>query len=69
MSIRLIGAADLKTKGITYSRQHRHRLIKAGRFPKPVKGAGKSNAWIETEVDGWIACKISERDAGASEAA
>ena len=65
---RLIDEGGLREKGVTYSRMHRHRLIKAGRFPRPVKGAGKSNAWIEAEIDAYIAGLIAERD-NASQAA
>lgn len=36
--------------------------IQQGRFPKPVK-IGRASAWIESEVDAWIAERIAERDA------
>lgn len=39
-------------------------LVKAGRFPKPIKidnGVG----YVEHEVDGWISDRIAERDQGA----
>ncbi|MBL1262061.1 helix-turn-helix transcriptional regulator [Candidatus Methylomicrobium oryzae] len=37
-------------------------LIKENGFPKPVS-VGKSNGWIDTEIQEWIEKKISERDA------
>jgi prophage regulatory protein len=60
---RLIGAAGLSAKGITYSRQHRKALIDEGKFPAPVKGVGKADAWVEDEIDAYIAARIAARDA------
>jgi len=60
----LIDGAGLVEKGIRYSRQHLHRLILAGKFPKPVKIGDNRNAWIEAEVDAYIAARIAQRDAG-----
>jgi prophage regulatory protein len=53
--MRLLVFKELKTiKGIPYSRQHIHRLIKDGRFPKPLKPNGGPcgvNAWDESTID------------------
>jgi prophage regulatory protein len=53
--MRLLVFKELKTiKGIPYTRQHIHRLIKDGRFPKPFKPNGSScgvNAWDESVID------------------
>jgi predicted DNA-binding transcriptional regulator AlpA len=53
--MRLLVFRGLKTiKGIPYSRQHIHRLIKDGRFPKPFKPNGGPcgvNAWDESAID------------------
>jgi len=68
MSERLIGADELRQKGITYTRQGRDRLIAAGKFPRPVKGTGKAHTWVEAEINAYIAARIAERDA-VSEAA
>lgn len=41
---------------------------KAGLFPSPIKlGAGRSSAWLEHEVDGWIQEQVdaSRRNGGA----
>jgi predicted DNA-binding transcriptional regulator AlpA len=35
--------------------------IKATRFTKPVK-TGRSSRWIESEINVWIAARITERD-------
>jgi prophage regulatory protein len=69
MAERLIDDSEIRRKGITYTRQHRDRLIDAGKFPKPVKGAGKANAWVESEIDDYIAARIRERNETKSEAA
>jgi predicted DNA-binding transcriptional regulator AlpA len=53
--MRLLVFNELKSKkGIPYTRQHIHRLIKIGRFPKPFKPNGGPfgiNAWDETAID------------------
>lgn len=64
---RLLSRDDLRTRGIRYSRAHLHRLIQAGKFPAPIKLGENRNAWVESEVDSWIASRIAARD--ASEAA
>lgn len=66
--MRLLDDAGLRAKGIKFSRAHRHRLIRAGKFPKPVKLGLGTNGWVEAEIDQWIADRIAERDA-SSEAA
>jgi prophage regulatory protein len=64
--MRLLDYEGLKAKGFRYSRAHLWRLIKAGRFPRPVKlGPGSRNAWVEQEIDAFIKSKVAERDASA----
>lgn len=41
------------------------RMCKVGMFPKPIKVGINSVAWIEQEIDDWIADKVSERDRSA----
>lgn len=62
MALRLIDDDGLREKGIRYSAAHRARLIKEGKFPKPVSRVGKSNAWVEAEIDEFIAGLIADRD-------
>ena len=38
-----------------------YRLVNAGRFPRPLKLTERSSAWVEAEVDAWIAERIRER--------
>jgi predicted DNA-binding transcriptional regulator AlpA len=63
-AMRLIDARGLREeKGITYSKTHRDRLIKEGKFPKPMSfGPGGKNHWREDEIDALIATKLAQRD-------
>jgi len=36
------------------------------RFPAPVRIGVRAVAWVESEVDEWIAARIRERDSGAA---
>jgi prophage regulatory protein len=61
--MKLIDARGLKEKGLDYSDTHRTRLIRAGRFPKPIKlGPHSKLHWSEQEIDDLIAAKLAERD-------
>ena len=62
--MRLIDAKGLKEKkGIDYSDTHRDRLIKAGKFPKPINlGPGRKLHWNEDEIDALIAAMLAQRD-------
>jgi prophage regulatory protein len=63
MTLRLISRPELRErKGIRWSRQHLDRLVKAGKFPKPLELGVNTRAWLEDEVDGWIAERAAERD-------
>ena len=61
----LLDLDGLRAKGIKYSRQHLHRLIRVNKFPRPVKLVeGGQNGWVEAEIDAYIAAGIARRDAG-----
>ena len=64
--VRVLSDEDLRDRGIKYSRQHRHRLIKRGLFPRPVKMGGGTNAWLENEIDQYLQDRIADRDAKAA---
>jgi predicted DNA-binding transcriptional regulator AlpA len=51
-------------KGIDYCRDHLRRKVKAGEFPKPIALSigGRRIAWIEAEVDEWLAARAAERE-------
>ena len=66
--MRLLSMDELgPLKGISYSRPHLFRLIKAKKFPPPVKLGENRNAWPESEIDAWIEARIAERDAAAKQ--
>ena len=66
--MRFVTYDGLREKGITYSKPHLWRLIKAGRFPAPVKGLGPENVWPESEVDSVVANRLAERDGEGAKA-
>ena len=61
--MKLISIRELDGMGVSYSRAHIYRLVRAGKFPKPIKLGENRIAWVEAEVDEWINNKIAERDA------
>jgi prophage regulatory protein len=59
----LILFSDLKLKkNIPYCRDHARRLSKVGLFPEPVALSNRRIAFVEAEIDAWIAEKIAARD-------
>ncbi|MEM6415536.1 MAG: AlpA family phage regulatory protein [Pseudomonadota bacterium] len=48
------------------SRSAIYRALVAGHFPRPVKINSHRNAWVEAEIDQWIASQIASRDLGGS---
>ncbi|GDX07549.1 AlpA family transcriptional regulator [Buttiauxella sp. A111] len=36
-----------------------YKLIKDGRFPKPIK-LGRSSRWLESEVEAWLQQRIAD---------
>jgi len=47
---KVVPAAHLPLYGITYSRVHIDRLVKAGKFPAPFKLSANRNAWWEADI-------------------
>lgn len=61
--MRLLSMSQLGSeKGIPYSRPHIYRLIKAGSIPRPVHLGPNRIAFVESEIDAWLAERIAERD-------
>lgn len=57
---------DLRSKGIPYSKMQLWRLVKGGKFPRPLKltdAANSPNVWPECEIDKHMADRIAARDA------
>lgn len=42
------------------------RLMREGRFPRPIRLSAKAAGWVAAEVEGWLKERIIERDGGAS---
>jgi prophage regulatory protein len=61
--MKMLSLSDLRGKGIRFSRQHIHRLVKQGKFPPPVKLGENTNAWPEHEIDAHLEACIAKRDA------
>ena len=66
--MKFLSDEDLRERGIKFTRQHRQRLIKAGKFPKPVKVGENTNAWVEPEIDQYQKDLIAARDAESAAA-
>jgi prophage regulatory protein len=60
--LRMLSRDDLRARGIKFSRQHLHRLIRQKRFPAPVKIGANTNAWLEPEIDEYLANCVAKRD-------
>lgn len=57
--MRFLTYADLKSKGINYSRPHIKRLVADEKFPRPVKGVCKENVWTEPVIDAYVDGRIA----------
>jgi prophage regulatory protein len=53
---------------VGYSRSRIYELIKAEKFPRPVKLGPRASAWVEEDIDAWInsrvAASLGRSDAG-----
>ena len=58
---KLLPYPSLKANGIPYSRVHLSRMVKAGQFPTPIQIGEGRVAWLEAEVNEWIATKVAKR--------
>jgi prophage regulatory protein len=59
---RLVGVSELQQQ-VPLSRVWIWKLVKTGRFPKPIKlPGGKINFWFQDEVDAWIDARAAARD-------
>jgi len=62
--MRLLDMKQLKTvKGVPFSKTSLHRLMNADEFPRPIKIGANRVAWLESEIDAWIAERSKARDA------
>lgn len=59
--IRLIMMKKLLER-VPYSKVHIYRLMEQGKFPRAVPVGAQRVAWVETEIDDWIAKRLISRD-------
>jgi len=59
---RLLTFADLKARGIPWTRMHVGRLEAAGKFPQHIDLGGNSIAWFEDEIDDFLEAKAAARE-------
>jgi len=59
--MKLLSKKEVREK-VVYSIQHFTRLEQAGRFPKRIVLGQNRVAWLESEIDDWIADKVRQRD-------
>jgi len=62
---RLIDGKTTDTRA-SISRSLRHKLIKEGNFPRPVKIGARRIAFVEAEIEEWIASRISASRTGST---
>ena len=61
----ILGSRLDAEKGIPYTDRHRRRLEDQLKFPRRVKLSSSLTAYLEPEIDEWIAARIAERDEAA----
>ena len=42
-----------------------YRMLREGRFPRPVRLGSKTVRWVSAEVDAWMRDRLVERDRAA----
>jgi predicted DNA-binding transcriptional regulator AlpA len=68
MNPRLLSIDQVRAeKGVHLAVRYIRKLIRLGRFPRPVALAGgRRKVFIESEIDDYIAGKIADRDRGVA---
>jgi predicted DNA-binding transcriptional regulator AlpA len=61
MAVKFLNRAGLAEKGIDYSPSQLNRKMNDGSFPQAVKGVSQENAWLEEEIDQYLADRIAAR--------
>ena len=64
--MKLIPYAALAAKGIAYSKVTLWRKERAGAFPRRVPVGASRYAYVESEIDNWIAQRIADRDTASA---
>jgi prophage regulatory protein len=69
MSSVLLSYDNLQSKGINYSKIQLRRKERVGTFPQRVQLSPSRVAWVESEIDEWIAQYIAARQQAPAQAA
>jgi prophage regulatory protein len=59
--MKLISPENLSAKGIRTSDAQRRRLEDVGKFPQRVQITARSHAYVESEIDAYLASRIDAR--------
>ena len=43
---------------VGYSRSTIYQLMAEGKFPKPINLGARAVAWLESDIDAWIAARV-----------
>lgn len=57
---RILRRAEVEQK-TGFKRAHIYSLMKAGKFPKPLRLGVRAVGWDSVEIDQWIADRLKER--------
>jgi len=61
--MRVLSLPELRErKGVSFHRCHLYKLIRAGKFPKPIKLGEHRIAFVESEIDDWLRGRMEARD-------
>jgi prophage regulatory protein len=61
--MQLVPYEELATRGIRYSKVQLWRLVREGKFPRPIKLSAQRKAWLASDLDQWIRDRIAATDA------
>ena len=62
---RFLRLAEVRAR-IPYSRSTIYQLIADGKFPKPFSLGARAVAWLESDIDSWIASRVEKRGDGVT---
>lgn len=51
--MKLLKAKDVAAK-TSFSIPHIHRMVREGKFPKPIKLSEARSGWLDSDVNAWI---------------
>ena len=62
---KLLRLADVRNR-VPYSRSTIYQLISQGLFPKPISIGARAVAWLESDIDEWIAARVGNSRAAVT---